>query len=151
MVWKPRVTVAAVIENNGKFLLVEEDVGSAETVFNQPAGHLEKGESLIAAVTRETLEETGYEFEPSAVTGIYRWIAPSGDTYLRATFCGHSPHHRPNQALDEGIIAPHWLNLDEIKTLGPRLRSPLVLRCIEDYLSGQRYPTALLKECVNQG
>jgi ADP-ribose pyrophosphatase YjhB (NUDIX family) len=147
MVWKPNVTVAAVIEKDGKFLLVEEDQGLSETVFNQPAGHLDEGESLIHAAIRETLEETAYDFTPSAIIGIYRWIEPkSATTYLRVCFTGEVTVHDPNLELDDGIIAARWLTLDEINALTPRLRSPLVRRCIDDYLAGRRYPLALLAD-----
>ncbi len=148
MVWTPRATVAAVIENDGKFLLVEEDAGQQpHTVFNQPAGHLEDGESLIDAVIRETLEETGYDFNPTALSGIYRWIEPnSGDTYLRFCFTGELGQHHPDKPLDDGIIGPHWLTLQEITALGTSLRSPLVKRCLNDYLAGQRFPLSLLTD-----
>lgn len=147
MVWTPRTTVAAVIENDGKFLLVEEDTGQqAFTVFNQPAGHLENGESLIDAVIRETLEETGYDFTATALTGIYRWIEPnSGDTYMRFCFTGNVTRHNPDLKLDEGIVAPHWLDIAEINKLKNRLRSPLVERCLNDYLANHRYPLELLQ------
>ena len=141
MVWTPRATVAAVIENKGKFLMVEEDTGlEPHTVFNQPAGHLEDGESLINAVVRETLEETGYGFTPTALVGIYRWIEPvSGDTYLRFTFTGDLGQYHPDHPLDDGVIGPRWLNKDEIDRLGSSLRSPLVSRCVDDYLANQRF------------
>lgn len=151
MVWKPRVTVATVIVNDDRYLLVEEDVGLPETVFNQPAGHLEEGESLIDAAIRETLEETGYHFTPTAVTGIYRWINPeTGDTYLRVCFTGDIHDHDPNRALDQGIVAARWLTLAEIEHVAARLRSPLVQRCIDDYLTGRRYPLDLLINIDNQ-
>jgi len=147
MVWTPRTTVAAVIENDGKFLLVEEEIGQqAYTVFNQPAGHLENGESLIDAIIRETLEETGYDFKPTAITGVYRWIEPnSGDTYMRFCFSGDVTAHKPDLPLDEGIVAAHWLSLEEIKKLNIRLRSPLVKSCLDDYLANHRYPLELLQ------
>lgn len=145
MVWKPRVTVATLVADNDRYLLVEEDVGLPETVFNQPAGHLESGESLIDAAIRETLEETGYHFTPSTVTGIYRWINPeTGDTYLRVCFTGDITGHDSNRTLDQGIVAPRWLTLAEIENLSPRLRSPLVQRCINDYRAGHRYPLSVL-------
>lgn len=147
MVWKPNVTVAAVIERDGKFLLVEEDQGLSETVFNQPAGHLDEGESLIHATIRETMEETAHRFTPSAVVGIYRWIEPkSATTYLRVCFTGKVTTHDPTLTLDDGIIAARWLTLAEINQLTSRMRSPLVKRCIDDYLAGHRYPLALLTD-----
>ncbi|ALP53474.1 NUDIX hydrolase [Candidatus Tenderia electrophaga] len=148
MVWKPRVTVAAVIENQGKFLLVEEDSGhQAHTVFNQPAGHLEPGESLINAVIRETLEETGYDFTPTALVGLYRWIEPaSGETFLRVCFSGEVGQYYPGHPLDAGIVGPRWLSVAEISELTPSLRSPLVPRCIEDYCAGRRFPLTLLSD-----
>ncbi|MDZ4260875.1 MAG: NUDIX hydrolase [Pseudomonadota bacterium] len=147
MVWKPNVTVAAVIEQNGKFLMVEEEQGLSETVFNQPAGHLDEGESIITATIRETLEETAYHFTPSAIVGIYRWIEPiSATTFLRVCFTGEVTAHDTHLELDDGIIAAHWLSLGEINQLTPRLRSPLVRRCIDDYLAGRRYPLELLAD-----
>lgn len=147
MVWKPNVTVAAVIEKEGKFLLVEEDQGLTETVFNQPAGHLDEGESLIHAAIRETMEETAYDFTPTAIVGIYRWIEPkSSTTYLRVCFTGEVIDHDPSLTLDDGIIAARWLTLDEINQLTSRMRSPLVRRCIDDYLAGRRYPLELLAD-----
>ena len=148
MVWKPRVTVAAIIEQEGKFLLVEEDTGvEPHTVFNQPAGHLDDNESLIEAVIRETLEETGYAFTPTSLSGVYRWIEPnSGETYLRFCFTGNANQYNPDLPLDTGIVAPRWLSIEEIDELAPRLRSPLVKRCIEDYQAGQRYPLSLLHD-----
>ncbi len=147
MVWKPRVTVAAIVERDGRFLMVEEHVGEPLSGFNQPAGHLEDEESLLQAVIREMLEETAFPFTPIAITGIYRWIAPTGDTYLRVCFCGEVGA-KTAQPLDEEIIATHWLTLEEIKALNERLRSPLVIRCFEDYVAGERYPLTLFKETV---
>jgi ADP-ribose pyrophosphatase YjhB (NUDIX family) len=148
MVWKPRVTVAAVVEDEGKFLLVEEDTGQVpHTVFNQPAGHLEEGESLINAVIRETLEETGYDFTPTALVGIYRWIEPeSGETFLRFCFTGTADQYYPDHPLDDGIVGPRWLTMKEISELGESLRSPLVKHCIEDYQAGRRVPLTLLQD-----
>ena len=144
MIWKPNVTVAAILEQDGKFLLVEEHTTQG-MLFNQPAGHLEPGESLLAAVVRETLEESAYEFEPQHLIGIYRWHSPASDTtYLRFAFTGRILLHHPQQALDEGIVRASWMTQEEIHASQIRHRSPLVLRCVEDYLSGKRYPLELL-------
>ena len=144
MIWKPNVTVAAIIEQSGKFLLVEEHTSQGR-LFNQPAGHLEDGESLLAAVVRETLEEAAYTFEPQHLIGIYRWHSPVADTtYLRFAFAGRVLAHHPQQALDEGIIRAVWMTPEELRASQEQHRSPLVLRCVEDYLSGKRYPLELL-------
>lgn len=144
MVWKPHVTVASVVEQDGKFLMVEE--GSSDgLVFNQPAGHLEPGESLLQAVVRETLEETAYHFRPEWLLGVYRWQHPRKDiTYLRFAFTGSIGGHEPGRELDTGIVRAAWLTLAEIRGLTPRHRSPLVLDCIEDYRAGKRYPLDIL-------
>ena len=148
MVWTPRVTVAAVIEQEDRFLMVEErDKRQPLTVFNQPAGHLEPGESIIGAVVRETREETGLDFCPSAIIGIYRWIEPnSGDTYLRVCFTGEVSQPKEERTLDPDIIATTWLEPGELHQLNDRLRSPLVIRCVSDYLEGIRYPLELFVE-----
>ena len=144
MVWKPRVTVAAIAETEGRFLMVEEQV-NGEQRFNQPAGHLEDGESLFDAVVRECLEETAWVFEPEALVGIYRWQHPaSGETYLRVTFCGRCAQYNPDRELDADITAVHWQTLEDIRKRKAQLRSPLVLTALEDYLAGKRYPLALL-------
>jgi ADP-ribose pyrophosphatase YjhB (NUDIX family) len=144
MVWKPNVTVAAVLERDGKFLLVEEETDDGIR-YNQPAGHLECGESLNDAVIRETLEEAAYTFAPEYLVGIYNWRREDKDvTYLRFAFGGVITGHDAARQLDAGIIAAHWLTLDEIRALAPRHRSPLILRCIEDWLVGKRYPLDLL-------
>lgn len=144
MVWKPHVTVAAVIERDGRFLLVEEEAEGA-IVLNQPAGHLDEGESLAEAAAREALEETGWPFRPTGVVGIYRWRAPgTGRTYLRVAFCGELDETAPRGPLDAGIRRTLWLSPLEIRTAGERLRSPLVLRCVEDHLTGRRWPLEVL-------
>lgn len=144
MIWKPNVTVAAIIEQEGRFLLVEEHT-SQGIRFNQPAGHLEQDESLLAAVAREAREETAHEFEPQHLVGIYRWPAPGSDIiYLRFAFTGRTLAFHPEQELDEGIIRAAWMTPQEIRACRPQHRSPLVLRCVEDYLSGRRYPLELL-------
>ena len=144
MVWKPRVTVAIIAEQNGRYLMVEEDVGG-QIRFNQPAGHLEDDESLVDAAIRECREETGWRFEPEALVGIYRWRNASlADTYLRVTFAGRCSAHQPELPLDTGIVAAHWLTLDDIRKRQAQLRSPLVMQSFTDYLQGKRYPLELL-------
>jgi len=134
------VTVAAIIERAGKFLMVEERAGT-HLVLNQPAGHLEQGESLLAAVTREALEETGHRFEPEHVVGFYLWHSQdAATTYLRVAFCGAVEPSADVAALDEGIVAVHWLSRPQLVRRVHELRSPMVMRCIDDYLAGQRYP-----------
>ncbi len=143
MIWKPHLTVAAICENNNRFLLVEEHI-EGNTVLNQPAGHVEEGEDLISAVIRETREETAWCFHPEALLGFYLWRAPAGGTYLRVAFVGHCDDHRPQQALDEGILRARWLSRSELLNDPATPRSPLVLRCIDDYLAGRRYPLSQL-------
>ena len=144
MIWKPNVTVAAIVERDGRFLLVEEQTENG-LMFNQPAGHLEDKESLVAAAIRETLEETAWEFVPEALVGIYRWRVPGRDvTYLRVAFCGRLGSHHPDRPLDEGIVRAVWQSAAEIRAGRDRHRSPLVVRCMEDYLSGRRAPLDLL-------
>ena len=138
--WKaPSVTVAAVIERGGRYLLVEE-LFDGKRVLNQPAGHLDPGESLIAACTREVLEETAHEFTPTALVGIYRWYYPAKDvTYLRFCFAGRVDAVR-SRALDKGILALHWLTPAELTERVADHRSPLVQKCVEDHRAGRRYP-----------
>lgn len=144
MVWKPDVTVAAVAERDGRFLLVEERA-SGRVVLNQPAGHLEDGESLLEAVVRETLEETAWDFQPTAVVGVYLWRpAQQGRSFLRITFSGELLAHDPSRRLDRGIIRTRWLSRDELLAPGARLRSPLVLQCVNDYLAGVSHPLSLV-------
>jgi 8-oxo-dGTP pyrophosphatase MutT (NUDIX family) len=144
MIWKPHVTVAALMENDGRFLLVQERV-SGKTVYNQPAGHLEPGETLLEAVIRETREETAWEFLPESLVGIYQWRHPEKEqTFLRVNFSGRGLQHDPESELDADIERTLWLTLEEIKSQRERLRSPMVLRSVEDYLAGVRYPLTLL-------
>lgn len=144
MTWKPNVTVAAIIEREGKFLLVEEE--TAEGIrFNQPAGHLEKNETLLDAVVRETWEETAHRFKPTALLGMYHWTHPRKNvTFLRFAFIGTVSGHDPEQQLDNGILRACWLTLEEIRTSAARHRSPQVLTCIEHYLDGQRFPLSAI-------
>lgn len=144
MVWKPHVTVAAVIERDGKFLLVEEETEDGIR-YNQPAGHLECRETLTDAVAREALEETGYDFVPRALVGVYNWRNEMHDlTYLRFAFAGDVTGRDVGRSLDEGIIAAHWLTPEEIDARRAQHRSPMVARCIEDWLAGRRYSLELI-------
>lgn len=143
-VWKPNVTVAAVVERGGRFLLVEEETERG-LLFNQPAGHLEEGESLVEAAVRETLEETACAFTPRALLGVYQYrSAGSAIIYLRFAFIGEVGEPQPGRALDEGIVRAAWLPAEEIRAGGARHRTPLVIRCVEDYLAGRRFPLDLI-------
>lgn len=140
MRWNPEVTVAAIVERDHRFLMVEERIG-ARLVFNQPAGHLEDRETLIEAVIRETREETAWRFQPEALVGTYLWRNPQNDrSFLRFTFCGSVDDHATGQVLDTGIVRALWLTHDQLLAQPGKLRSPLVLRCLEDYLQGARQP-----------
>ena len=148
MVWKPDVTVAAVTERDGQFLLVEERA-SGRIVINQPAGHLEPGETFLDAVIRETLEETGWTFRPEAVVGVYMWQPEHmARTFLRVAFSGVLEAHDAARPLDHGIVRTRWCVRDQLIAQQAKLRSPLVLRCIDDYLSGTRYPLELLSHLM---
>jgi 8-oxo-dGTP pyrophosphatase MutT (NUDIX family) len=145
--WKPSVTVAAIIERGGQFLLVEEETSDGIR-FNQPAGHLDPAESLVTAVSREALEETAHEFTPDALVGIYmsRYVSTrtrEDVTYLRFAFSGQvgAVHDQP---LDTGILRAVWMSYEELLATQEMHRSPLVLQCIDDYLSGKRSPLSLL-------
>ncbi len=143
-IWTPRVTVAAVIERQGRFLMVREPI-AGKPVYNQPAGHLEDDESLVEAVCREVREETAWRFLPRGLVGIYRWRMPeAGCTYLRFCFHGDCADHDPEQKLDDDIMETAWRSREEL--LGGQLRSPLVLTCLDDYLTGQRLPLDALKD-----
>jgi 8-oxo-dGTP pyrophosphatase MutT (NUDIX family) len=146
MSWKPHVTVAAVAELQGRFLLVQErDAG--KRVLNQPAGHLEDGESLLAAVRREVLEETAWQFEPQAIVGIYRWRHPqNGITFVRFTFAGTLLMHDSGRSLDPDIEQVIWLGAAGIRRQQDSLRSPLVLRSVDDYLAGSSWPLEILAD-----
>jgi ADP-ribose pyrophosphatase YjhB (NUDIX family) len=146
MIWKPNVTVAAVVERDGRFLLVEEDTERGR-LYNQPAGHLDEGESLVHAVARETLEETAHRFEPTELLGVYQYRSSTDQvTYLRFAFTGIITGHDPGRALDTGIVRAVWLAPEEIRAVAPRYRSPLVMRCVDDYLSGKRHPLSVLHQ-----
>ena len=146
--WKPSVTVAAIIERDGRYLLVEEHTPEGLRL-NNAAGHLEPGESPIEDCAREALEETGYAFEPTGVLGVYlsRFQRPStGEdiTYLRLAFCGRLGAHDTARALDHGIVRTLWMTPEEVRASASWHRSPLVLRCIEDHLAGQRFDLSLI-------
>lgn len=150
--WKPSVTVAAIIEREGKFLLVEEHTQDGLRL-NNPAGHLDPGESPLQACARETLEETAFHFKPGALVGIYMsrferpvpgQELPLDITYLRFAFCGTLGEHVAGQALDEGIVRTLWLSPEEIRACAHLHRSPLLLTCLEDYLAGRRFPLDLV-------
>jgi ADP-ribose pyrophosphatase YjhB (NUDIX family) len=144
--WAPHVTVATVIEREGRFLLVEErDKSSGQLVFNQPAGHLEPGESLSAAALRETLEETGWEIALRGLLGIALYRAPgNGKTYFRTTFLGEPLRRHDEAVLDADIHSVHWLDYEAIRANSGRMRSPLVLAAIEQYRRGICYPLDLI-------
>ena len=139
MIWRPSVTVAAVIERGGRFLFVEERV-EGRLVLNQPAGHLDPGESLVAACRREVLEETAHDFEPRALIGVYRWHYAAQDvTFLRFCFAGEVSAEEPGRALDKEIVRLHWLTPAELEVRKPEHRSPLVAKCVADFLTGKRF------------
>jgi len=143
-IWKPNVTVAAIIQRDERFLIVEE-VADGRTVFNQPAGHLDEGESLIEAVQREAMEETGCRFEPDAVVGLYLYPSrEAGTTYLRICFSGTCSGDPATTGLDKGILRAVWMTRDELARAERRLRSPLVLRCIDDFHRGRQFPLDIL-------
>jgi 8-oxo-dGTP pyrophosphatase MutT (NUDIX family) len=144
MILKPELTVAAVAAERGRFLVVEERV-ARRCVFNQPAGHVEDGETLVEAVVRETLEETAWHFEPQFVVGIYLWKNPgTARSYLRVAFGGALLRHEATRALDNGIVSTHWFSRAQLLAHASRLRSPLVMRSVDDWVAGTRYPLSLL-------
>ncbi|TAK37559.1 MAG: NUDIX hydrolase [Betaproteobacteria bacterium] len=144
--WKPSVTVAAIIERDGRFLFVEEHA-DGRRVLNQPAGHLDPGESLVAACAREVMEETAHRFTPEALVGVYRWHHAARDvTFLRFAFRGRLEGVETGRALDPEIIALHWLTPGELAERAALHRSPLVQRCLEDFLAGRHFPLEVLSK-----
>lgn len=144
-VFKPHVTVSAVVQHGDRFLLVEERTGG-RIQYNNPAGHLEAGEDLAEAVRREVREEAARDFHPEALTGIYLWRNPGSDkTFLRVSFAGGVSNHDPEQPLDDGILRTLWATRDEIASGELEMRSPLVLQSIDDHLARRHYPLDLLK------
>jgi 8-oxo-dGTP pyrophosphatase MutT (NUDIX family) len=143
--WKPNVTVAAVVERDGRFLLVEEETEGGVR-YNQPAGHLEQGESLVEACAREALEETAWHFRPTALVGVYQWPRPRGDiTYLRFAFAGDLGAEEVGRPLDTGILRAVWLTAAEIEACQAQHRSPLIVQCVQDWLAGRRFPIDLIR------
>lgn len=149
--WTPHATVATIVEKDGKFLLVEErrlinQQGDFGIVYNQPAGHVDSGESIKAAAIRETLEETRWQVELKHLVGIYIFTAPAnGVTYHRYCFAAKTISHQPSSTLDDGILDAKWFSWEEIQQLD-NLRSPLVKRCIQDHIEGKQYPLDLIYE-----
>lgn len=148
---RPAVTVAAIVECDGAFLLVRERTRNGLRL-NQPAGHLEPGESPPAGAARETLEEAAWHVEATALVGVYRWEAPdNGATFVRFAYAATPIAAVPGRALDEGSVGALWLPYDEIVARRDEHRSPLVLRCIEDYRAGLRWPLDLVQDVVGEG
>ncbi|NJN47221.1 MAG: NUDIX hydrolase [Candidatus Competibacteraceae bacterium] len=144
MIWTAHVTVATLVEYSGRFLMVEESI-DGRSLYNQPAGHLENNETLLTAAVRETREETAWDVELEALVGIYQWHHPeNGETYVRFSFAAERRRHHPDQPLDSGIQRAAWLTQAEIAALQSQWRSPMVMRCIDDYLAGHRYPLSVL-------
>lgn len=146
--FNPHFTVAAVAERDGKFLVVHEYIGGAERI-NNPAGHVEEGESPAAAAVREVYEETGYRFAPEALGGVYVWRKPEdGETFVRCNFIGRCGERDSTARLDEGIIGPEWYDLEALGEHEAMLRSPLVLRSFREYVAGIRYPLEAITTLV---
>jgi len=144
--WKPNTVVATIVERDGRFLLVEEEA-DGRAVFNQPAGHLDDGETLLEAARRETLEESGWHVEPVDLVGVYLVAPPGKDlTYLRFCFRARALSHDAARPLDKEIIRAVWMTREEIAAEAARHRSPLVLRCIDDAIAGQRHPLSLIHD-----
>lgn len=147
-VWCPHVTVATVVADGERFLMVEEEI-RGELRYNQPAGHLEPDESLVQAALRETLEETGWDVELQHLIGVHQWWSPThGEHIVRFSFAARALRHHPEQPLDAGIRRALWLSRADIAALGEHLRSPLVLLSIDDWLAGQRLPLSALRSLL---
>ncbi len=147
MIWKPHATVAAIVERDNKFLMVEEVI-DGERLINQPAGHVDEGESMTDAIRREVLEETGFEFTPTELTGIYYFVATNEISYCRFCFTGELGAQIYNDPPDPDITRTHWLTLNELKLRA--LRSPIVLDSLNDYLAGNRYPLELISDYIRR-
>jgi 8-oxo-dGTP pyrophosphatase MutT (NUDIX family) len=143
---RPDLTVAAIVEQGGRFMFVEERI-RGRLLINQPAGHVEPGETLLQAVSRETLEETAWSFIPESMIGIYLWSrAPRQRSFLRVAYSGRCHSHDESRILDTGIERVIWLSRDELILRTPQLRSPMVLRAVDDYLAGRRFPPDLIRD-----
>jgi 8-oxo-dGTP pyrophosphatase MutT (NUDIX family) len=146
MDWQPHITVATIVEDNGRFLFVEEHKQD-KWVLNQPAGHLEDNETLREAAIRETLEETGWDVELTGVVGIYLYVAPSnGVTYQRVCFAAKAVRHHPDRPLDTGIFGAPWMTREELAAQPERWRSELVMRCVDDYLKGPLHSLEVVRD-----
>jgi len=141
---RPALTVATIVERDGRFLLIEEETRSGLRL-NQPAGHVETGESIVSAAARETLEEAAWRVDPTALVGIYQWQSPdSGTTFVRFTFAATPRRHEPNRPLDKGILRALWLSYDDIAERRDLHRNPLLLRSLDDYCAGTRWPLGVI-------
>jgi 8-oxo-dGTP pyrophosphatase MutT (NUDIX family) len=140
---RPVITVATIIEDDGRFLVIEEET-RAGLRLNQPAGHVEVGESIAAAAARETLEEAAWRVDPVALVGVYHWQSPLYGTYVRFTFAAEARAHEPARPLDRGIVRAMWLTYDEIAARRATHRSPFVLRSLDDYRAGRRWPLGII-------
>ncbi|MFD1259518.1 NUDIX hydrolase [Entomomonas asaccharolytica] len=140
----PHVTVATIVEDKGRFLMVEE-IKNNRKVLNQPAGHLERNETLLAAALRETLEETAWDVELTGVIGVYLFTGDNGISYQRICFAANPLKHYPDQPLDDGIVGTVWLTRDELMAQRDHWRNPMILNCIDDYLAGHIYPLSVIR------
>lgn len=146
--WYPHLTVATIVERDGRFLMVEE-IAAGQRVLNQPAGHVERNETLPEAAIRETLEETGWRVEPTSIVGFYLYRSPAnGVTYFRICFAATALAEEEGVVLDKGIIGPRWMSADQVRASTVQLRSHLVTECIEDYLGGQRIALSALSHAL---
>ena len=145
MIWTPHATVATIVEKDGRFLFVDE-MADGKRVLNQPAGHVDEREPILQAALRETMEETGWEVEITHLIGIYTYTNPQQITYYRFCYAARPVRQIPDAKLDHDIIGPVWLNLDELEARREQWRSPLVIKCVQDYLAGRRFPLDLVYE-----
>lgn len=145
MIWTPRATVATIVEQDGRFLFVDE-VADGRRVLNQPAGHVDEREPILQAALRETIEETGWEVEITHLVGIYTYTNPELITYYRFCYAARPLRQIPDAKLDHDIIGPVWLSLEELNARREQWRSPLVIKCVEDYIAGRRFPLDLVYE-----